>query len=58
MELAYFIIDRNANFPDIRDCVNHTCADGRLCEDGINTYSCNCSARYTGERCLIGSWEK
>ena len=38
MELAYFIIDRNANFPDIPDCVNHTCANGGLCEDGIGGF--------------------
>ena len=44
----------NANFLDIDDCVNNTCANGGLCVDGINTYSCNCSAGYTGERCLTG----
>ena len=51
----YSVIDRNTNFIDIDDCVNHTCANGGLCVDGINTYSCNCSAGYTGERCLTGS---
>ena len=50
----YSVIDRNTNFLDIDDCVNHTCANGGLCVDGINTYSCNCSAGYTGERCLTG----
>ena len=44
----------NANFPDIDDCVNQTCANGGLCVDGINTSLCNCSAGYTGERCLMG----
>ena len=50
----YSVIDRNTNFLDIDDCVNHTCANGGLCVDGINTYLCNCSAGYTGERCLTG----
>ena len=50
----YSLIDRNTNFIDIDDCVNHTCANGGLCVDGINTYSCNCSTGYTGERCLTG----
>ena len=50
----YSIIDRNTNFIDIDDCVNHTCANSGLCVDGINTYTCNCSAGYTGVRCLTG----
>ena len=45
-----FLIDRNTIFIGIDDCVNHTCANGELCVDGINSYSCNCSAGYTGER--------
>ena len=45
---------RNTNFLDIDDCVHHTCANGGLCVDGVNNYSCNCSAGYTGERCLTG----
>ena len=63
MKFAYFLIDRNAYFLDIDDCVNHTCASGGLCVDGVNSYSCNCSAGYTGESCLTGrsklaSWGK
>ena len=38
--------------------MNHTCANGGLCVDGVNSYSCNCSyTGYTGERCLTGRWE-
>ena len=55
MKFAYFLMDRNAYFLDIDDCVNHTCANGGLCVDGINTYTCNCSAGYTGVRCLTGT---
>ena len=39
---------------DIDDCVNHTCANGGSCVDGINNYSCNCIAGYTGPRCQTG----
>ena len=38
----------------IDDFVNHTCANGGLCVDGVYSYSCNCTAGYIGERCLIG----
>ena len=54
LSLINSLINRNTNFIDIDDCLNHTCANGGLCVDGINTYSCNCSAGYTGERCLTG----
>ena len=55
MKFAYFVVERMpANFLDIDDCANHTCANGGLCVDGINTYTCSCSAGYTGERCLTG----
>ena len=50
----YSLIDRNTTFIDIDDCVNHSCANGGLRVDGINSYLCNCSAGYTGNRCLTG----
>ena len=54
MKFAFFLFNRNSNFLDIDDCANHTCANGGLCVDGVNSYSSNCSAGYTGERCLTG----
>lgn len=39
---------------DIDDCVNHTCANGGSCVDGINSYSCNCHLGYTGDHCKTG----
>ena len=40
--------------PEIDDCVNHTCANGGSCTDGINSYSCNCLVGFTGNYCQIG----
>ena len=53
-KINVLLIDRNTNFLDIDDCANHTCANGGTCVDGVNSCSCNCSAGYTGERCLTG----
>ena len=39
---------------DIDDCVNHTCANGGLCADGVNNYSCSCAAGFAGDRCHTG----
>ena len=32
----------------------HTCANGASCVDGINTYSYNCAAGFSGAYCDIG----
>ena len=43
------------NFPvDLDECVNHNCTNGASCIDGINSYSCNCSAGFTGSKCETG----
>ena len=39
---------------DLDDCVNHNCSNGASCMDGINSYSCNCSAGFTGLNCETG----
>ena len=39
---------------DNDDCVNHACANGGSCLDGINHYSCDCAVGYTGNRCETG----
>jgi len=41
---------------DIDDCVNHTCANGASCVDGINNYACNCTTGFTGAYCETGNY--
>ena len=41
---------------DIDECVNHTCKNGGSCVDGVNNYSCNCLAGFTGDRCETGRY--
>ena len=42
------------SFPDIDDCVGVVCEHGGQCQDGINTFTCNCLPRYTGTFCENG----
>ena len=49
----YFIF-----YTDIDECVNHGCCNGGSCVDGVNSYSCNCVAGYTGDHCETGKFKK
>ena len=51
--LRFSQLIENANFLDIDNYVNHTCANSEMCVDGVSSYSCNCSAGYTGVRCTV-----
>ena len=35
----------------INNCANIMCLNGATCVNGLNTYSCNCLAGYTGSVC-------
>ena len=39
---------------DIDECVSHQCGNGGSCVDGVNNYSCNCLAGFTGSHCETG----
>ena len=39
---------------DIDDCINATCRNGASCVDGLNIYTCNCVAGFTGNHCETG----
>ena len=36
---------------NIDECANVTCQNGGTCQDGVNTFTCNCVAGYTGQYC-------
>ena len=41
--------------PDKNDCVDHSCANGATCQDGVNSYSCVCPDGYIGDFCQSGT---
>ncbi len=49
LSLIYYLL-----YVDIDDCVNHTCSNGGSCQDGVNSYSCNCLVGFTGDYCHTG----
>ena len=40
---------------DVDECNSNPCENGGTCIDGINEYSCQCVAGYTGANCETGS---
>ena len=40
---------------DVDVCSSNPCENGGTCMDGINEYSCQCVAGYTGANCETGS---
>ena len=38
-------------FLDIDDCEPNPCANGGLCTDGVNSYTCSCAIGYMGPNC-------
>ena len=37
--------------PDINYCTNSICLNGGTCSDGVKTFTCGCSAGFTGDKC-------
>ena len=43
----------NVLFLDIDDCADKPCDPNGKCVDGVNSYTCDCDAGYTGKHCEI-----
>ncbi len=43
-------------FPDINECSSSPCLNGGVCLDGIDGYTCNCLAGFTGFNCEISMY--
>lgn len=41
-------------FIDINECASQPCLNGGACTDGVNEYTCNCLAGWTGVNCGTG----
>ena len=40
---------------DQDDCNPNPCQNGGICQDGINSHTCNCISGYDGDFCEIGN---
>ena len=48
------LINWTAYISDIDECAPAPCQNGGVCTDGINAYTCACSAGYEGVNCENG----
>ena len=40
-----------SQFVDINHCAVNPCLNGGTCMDGVNSYTCSCTAGFTGKDC-------
>ena len=40
-------------FTDFDDCVGDPCENGGTCQDGANSYTCECADGFEGDNCQI-----
>lgn len=41
---------------DWDECASEPCQNGGLCQDGPNSFTCECIHNYTGDTCEIGNF--
>ena len=40
-------------FVEVNECQSNPCLNGGTCVDGLKSYRCICSERYTGDNCEL-----
>lgn len=43
---------------NIDDCVEHACANGGVCVDGVGNYTCQCPLQYVGKLGRVGKLDR
>ena len=43
---------------DLDDCVSHPCLNDGICVDGVDAYTCTCTAGFLGIHCGSGKYQK
>ncbi|XP_078574438.1 uncharacterized protein LOC144860857 [Branchiostoma floridae x Branchiostoma japonicum] len=46
--------DSGVSCPDVDECASNPCANGGICEDEINHFTCTCAPGYGGDYCERG----
>ena len=47
-------IARSIPAPDIDECSPNPCQNDGTCTDGVDSFTCDCVAGYTGTNCMTG----
>ena len=50
-----FRLMNNIIIADTDECASNPCQNGATCEDGVNSWSCDCVEGYIGDTCSIGT---